>query len=179
MKRFARWAALIGLAVMLGCEQPEHEVKLDGAEDAWMVTTLQDAAVARGIITQHTLFPYHFVDNSSSLNDLGQSDFNVLAAHFAKHPGELGIRRGHVSDTLYRERTENVKALLAKGGVATERMIIADDVPGGDGLTSERVLKIMENLEGESSEESTEQSSTTSKRKNSNSKSSGTGGSQS
>ncbi|MHC4271590.1 MAG: hypothetical protein ACYST2_04680, partial [Planctomycetota bacterium] len=47
-----------------------------------LVTTYNDMAIENAIITQHTLYPYHFVQNGQELNELGFRDFGVLAGYF-------------------------------------------------------------------------------------------------
>ncbi|MCZ6655335.1 MAG: hypothetical protein O7D91_20195, partial [Planctomycetota bacterium] len=45
---------------------------------------------------------------------------------------------------LYEARARTIVDALAKAGVDVERMMVSDGLPGGDGVTSERVLIIQE-----------------------------------
>lgn len=118
--------------------------------DAAIVQTHQDDFAAAGIIRQHTIFPYHFVQDSATLNELGQHDVAILAAHYAAvgsdrglPPSTLSVRRGEASPGLYEARVRAVVAELARGGVANDRVRIADAVPGGDGMASSRIKVIL------------------------------------
>jgi hypothetical protein len=96
------------------------------------------------IISQHTLFPYHFVNNSSELNELGRRDLAVLTRHFVKNAGPLNIRRHNTPADLYEARVNLVLDALREAGIEMERMSVSDGMPGGPGMPSERVLIILE-----------------------------------
>lgn len=125
-------ACLAGCPANNTSEADTKIVQLTGAPE------LRDA-----IITQHSLFPYHFVKNSDTLNELGRSDLNVLTEHFKDNPGDLNIRRGDASADLYKARVARVLRELEKGGVQVARVKVADGLPGGDGMYSEQVLKVL------------------------------------
>ena len=135
-------ALLLCGASLAGC----HPVVKKGAEDKWMAVTVQDAAIRNGILTQQMLYPYHFVQNSAELNALGTMDLAVLADHYRLYPGELGIRRGNTRAELYDARVKAVRESLAMAGVDTSRMKVGtDSLPGGEGMASERVIRVLEN----------------------------------
>jgi uncharacterized membrane protein YgcG len=134
-------ALLVFSAGLAGC----HPVVQKSAEDKWLAVTVQDAAVRNGILTQQTLYPYHFVENSAELNSLGQMDLAVLADHYRLYPGELGLRRGRTRADVYDARVKAVREILAANGVDNSRMRFdADSLQGGDGMTSERVIRVLE-----------------------------------
>ena len=134
-------ALLVCGASLAGC----HPVVKKGAEDKWLAVTVQDAAVRNGILTQQTLYPYHFIENSAELNDLGAMDLAVLADHYRLYPGELGIRRGRTRAELYDARVKAVRDSLAMAGVDTTRMrLVSDSLQGGEGMASERVIRVLE-----------------------------------
>ena len=136
-------AVLLACAASLaGC----HPVVKKGAEDKWLAVTVQDAAIRNGILTQQMLYPYHFVENSAELNALGTMDLSVLADHYRLYPGELGIRRGRTRAELYDARVKAVRESLGMAGVDTSRMkILSDSLQGGEGMASERVIRVLEN----------------------------------
>ena len=137
----------IGLFCILvvGCEETVVETGPDKhLMNSELINSYNDMAVENAIISQHTLFPYHFVKNGAELNELGQKDFGVLAKHFAEHPGHLNIRRENGSAELYRARIGFVLDSLKEAGIMPERINISDGMPGGDGMPSERVLVILE-----------------------------------
>ena len=112
------------------------------ALNVWLHNSIRDEAIRNAIITQRTLFPYHFVLDSADLNDLGRSELRVLASHFSNRFGEISVRRGKTPEPLYLARIDHVVESLREFGVDTDRLKISDVPPGGDGMSSERVLEI-------------------------------------
>ncbi len=143
-----RWcgALVLGLAcgLMLGCHEETTQSKTNKNLDAELVNTLNNVGVENAIITQHTLYPYHFVTGGEQLNDLGQRDFAVLAKYFTEHPGVLNIGRGDTSAELYNARLAYVAGRLKEAGVEKNRVTVTDDMPGGPGMPSGRVVTILE-----------------------------------
>ncbi|HOF18771.1 MAG TPA: hypothetical protein PK082_07660 [Phycisphaerae bacterium] len=125
------------VVVAVGCEAQDRQ-----EFNAWLLSEYQDPAMNNAIIRQHTLFPYHFVADSAELTELGHRDLDLLATHFAVNTGQLNVRRGDAPGKLYALRVQRVKELLAQGGVPVDRIRIDDDLPGGDGMPSEQVVKI-------------------------------------
>ncbi|MHC4131242.1 MAG: hypothetical protein ACYSSP_07070 [Planctomycetota bacterium] len=122
-----------------------------------LVTTYNDMAIENAIITQHTLYPYHFIQNSEGLNELGYRDFGILAGHFIENPGSLIVRQDHtVTDELYEQRVGHIQEMLEEAGVDSERFNIEDGMPGGSGVTSERVLFILERAKESPSTQTTD-----------------------
>lgn len=130
--------------LLAGCEEEATEGKASKNLDVELVNTLNNIGVENAIITQHTLYPYHFVMDGEKLNDLGQRDFGVLAKHFTEHPGLLNVRRGEAGDALYEARVASVMAGLKEAGVETSRVSVSDAMPGGTGMPSERVVTILQ-----------------------------------
>ena len=151
-----RFVAVLTLIVFLGaaCSQsnkddsesstasmaPPPERDINVAE----VQFYNDSAVENAIIVQHTLYPYHFIPNGASLNDLGEHDFRVLTEHFRNNPGDLNIRRGaEDSQTLYEARVRLITDRLNQSGIQIGPL--ADASPGGTGMPSEMALSIIVN----------------------------------
>ncbi len=140
-----------GLAVMVtifalavvGCDEADQAKAPEGL-DTLMVQAIQNPQIEGAIIAQHTVYPYHFIADSPVLNELGQRDLEVLAEHFKDKSGELNVNRGSASEDLYKARVAVVAQTLAKAGVATSRVQIVNKLPGGDGLSSDKVLKVLE-----------------------------------
>jgi hypothetical protein len=109
-----------------------------------LVKSYNDIAMQNAIVSQHTLFPYHFVTDGAELNELGQRDLAALTSHFINHAGHLNIRRHNTPGDLYEARINLVLARLQEAGIDMERMSISDDMPGGAGVSSERMLVILE-----------------------------------
>jgi hypothetical protein len=128
------------LVAIAGCQHAAES----HAVNVGIVRSVNDMAIQNAILTQQTLYPYHFVNDAPALNELGCCELGVLAAHYREHPGNLNIRQGRTPSHLYRARVGSVMDALAKAGVDTARIHIADGMPGGDGMSSELVLAITE-----------------------------------
>jgi hypothetical protein len=126
--------------------QDANSAPIDGvAADTWMVNTDMDTAIQDGIITQHTLYPYDFVADSGDLNPLGLRDLGVLVDHFkATSSGMICVRQGDASDSLYQLRVNAVAKALSDAGLTQDQIVITDQMPGGQGMPSDNVEKILE-----------------------------------
>lgn len=134
---------LVG-ALLSGCEE-DARTAANQRFDREMVRTLNNIGVENAILTQRTLYPYHFVADGEKLNDLGQRDFAVLARHFTEHPGRLNVRQGEgISPELYQARVAFVTSRLKDAGIDPARVSISDGMPGGSGLPAERVVTILQ-----------------------------------
>jgi hypothetical protein len=130
--------------MMSGCKE-DARTTADKRLDTELVKTLNNIGVENAIITQHTLYPYHFVVDGDKLNELGQRDFAVLAGHFAEYPGLLNIRQGDgTSAELYKARVAYVTSKLKEAGVEPGRVSVSDGMPGGPGMRSEKVVTILQ-----------------------------------
>ena len=114
----------------------------EGQLNAGLITAYNDTAMENAIIVQHSLYPYHFVNNSEQLNELGRRDLSILAKHFKEYPGELDINRDGISESLYKARLVYVAGQLKKDGIDISKLTISDGLPGGSGMTSGDVLQI-------------------------------------
>lgn len=131
----------------VGCQ--EENVKEPPDEQLMnrrLVTSYSDIAIQNAIISEHTLFPYHFVKNGTQLNELGRRDLAVLTGHFARNGGHLNIRQLGVSDELYEARVSLVRERLHDAHIDMARISTSDGMPGGSGMPSERVLVILEQV---------------------------------
>jgi len=141
------WLGVIGgtllLVLLSGCYPEGSRSEQRRLVDARLVNWPLNTAISNGIIRQHTLFPYHFVNGATVLNELGQHDLAVLAAHYKDFPGKMNIRRGDADEALYRARVKTVLEGLTEAGVEADCIKVADDLPGGEGIPSERVVNIL------------------------------------
>lgn len=142
-----KWLILPTMAALLlvisGCEMFQAEPEDRAQVNAWMVSSISDTAINRAIISQHTLYAYHFEANAAALNELGQHDLDILAEHYRDFPGRINIRRGDVDTALYESRVAKVVTALEMAGVRTDQIMVADDLPGGPGMASEQVLMVL------------------------------------
>jgi hypothetical protein len=136
--------ACVVCGLLMGCEEEAKESKTTKNLDVELVNTLNNVGIENAIITQHTLYPYHFVVDGEKLNDLGLRDFAVLAKHFTEHPGVLNIRRGDTSTELYEARVAQVMSKLKEARVETNRVSVSDGMPGGPGMAAEKVFTILQ-----------------------------------
>jgi len=136
--------AILFCFLTFGCQEDMAEGPNNHIINSQLVNTYNDIAIQNAIVSQHTLFPYHFVKNGAELNELGQKDLAALTSHFMKHPGHLNIRKQNTPGNLYDARVNLVRERLQRAGIAMERISISDGMPGGSGMTSERVLVILE-----------------------------------
>jgi len=127
----------------IGCQEDMAEGPNNHIVNKQLINTYNDIAIQNAVVSQHTLFPYHFVNNGAELNELGQKDLAALTSHFIKYPGHLNIRRHNTAEDLYDARVNMVRERLQEAGIASERISISDNMPGGSGITSERVLVIL------------------------------------
>jgi hypothetical protein len=127
--------------LLAGCNEEEKAAsKARKNLDIELVNIVNNIQVENAIITQHTLYPYHFVTDGAGLNDLGQRDLMVLARHYQEQPGVLNVRQGETSAALYGARVAQVQSRLKEAGVDVSRMTISDGMPGGPGRPSEAIV---------------------------------------
>lgn len=135
-------AAALAACLLTACQ--EHPSPYASDLDSRLVKEIESPEITGAIITEHTLYPYHFVADSPTLNELGERDMQVLAVHFRGKSGDLNVRRGCASKELYNARIAGVLEQLRRNGVVVSRIKVADGLPGGEGMTSERVVKILQ-----------------------------------
>ena len=134
------------LLLLAGCSEDMQDETRDNHElNSKLIESYSDISIKNAIISQHTLFPYHFVNNSSQLNELGDNDLMILIEHFVKNPGRLNIRQGEVSSEIYQARINLVIEKIKDAGIDKKKINISDDMAGGSGMSSEKVLVILEN----------------------------------
>jgi hypothetical protein len=130
-------------SLLFGCQEDQVTAQKSQNVDAELVRALNAVGVESAIISQRTIYPYHFVSDSDELNALGQRDLMVLARHFKDHAGALNVRRDDTDAALYEARVAAVLAALKEAEVDTDRLTVSDSMPGGDGMASERVIVVL------------------------------------
>ena len=127
----------------LGCQETVEVNPDRHLVNSQLINTYNDIALENAIISQHTLYPYHFLKNGAELNELGKRDFAVLLRHFIKQAGHINIRKYNTPAELYEARVESVQKRLQGAGINMDKINISDDMPGGSGITSESILVIL------------------------------------
>jgi hypothetical protein len=133
----------VALLTAVGCNE-KSDISCDSPQtDSWLVKSYNDVAIENAIIRQHTMLPYHFIQNSDQLNEIGTRDLGILATHFKKHPGRLNVRKGNVAGDLYEARVQTVLNMMTQVGVDMQKVDVQDTLPGGDGMSSDEVVFIL------------------------------------
>lgn len=124
--------------------------------DMRIVDAIGDSGVRAAIVTQHTLFPYHFGAGSFHLNELGEDDLAVLISNLRTlNGGELNVRRGDASDELYTARVHFVEEQLRLAGIDLSQVKISDGVAAGTGMASVNVMRALQREAAQGSFDST------------------------
>jgi hypothetical protein len=137
----------LALLALGACARGGGSVRVDDQRQSfnrWTLQTLDDESISNAIVAQSTLYAYHFAGGAAELNDLGQRDLKVLAGHYSRYPGAINVRRGAESEELYNARVQAVSTRLASLGVPATSIEINDGMPGGDGIASDRAVKVLE-----------------------------------
>lgn len=134
---------LIGV-LLAGCEESTTKGPDERVINTRLMNSYNDTAIQNAIVSQHTLFAYHFVQDGPQLNELGERDLAVLTHHFIRNGGYLNIRRHDVPAELYQARVNAVQERLREAGIEMERVRVSEGMPGGSGMASERIIVILE-----------------------------------
>jgi hypothetical protein len=161
MKTWEVAAILLTLGIAAGCNGPSEQFMGRSGDDAALVRIHQDDGIRNAVIAQHTLFPYHFVADGAALNELGRQDLAILVDHFGGRAGRLNVRAGDVGPELRQERVQAVVDAMKAGGLQAESVVIADGLPAGEWMASERVVQILDQQDQERSGTSGSADSTT------------------
>ncbi len=129
---------------LCSCNKTHKEAINEGQMNAGLINAYNDTAMENAIIAQHSLYSYHFVNNSDQLNELGRRDLSILSKHFKEYPGQLDISHDGTNKNLYQARLAYVTGQLKKDGVDISKLTISDGLPGGSGMTSSEVVQIRE-----------------------------------
>ncbi|OHB60474.1 MAG: hypothetical protein A2Y12_15355 [Planctomycetes bacterium GWF2_42_9] len=131
--------------VLSGCnEEAKRRSSIESQVNVKQVELLNDIAMENAIITQRTLYPYHFIEGSEQLNELGRRDLSVLIGHFKKYPGQLNLRDDGTSAAIYETRVAYITKEIENAGVDMSKVSIANDMPGGSAMPSDDVVQIQD-----------------------------------
>ena len=135
---------LVIVFLVTGCDSAGMDPQRETEIDTLLAESYRQRPIDNAVIAQRTLYPYHFVADSDDLNVLGKQDLNILARHFKERSGRINVRQGGATDALYKARLLTVISEMTKAGVPMQNMTVGDGLPGGDGMVSDRVVKILE-----------------------------------
>jgi hypothetical protein len=138
--------SLMCVVLLCGCQEQQVDPNAvdSSVVNRKIVDTYSDLAIQNAVIAQHTLYPYHFVNNSAQLNALGNRDLSVLIQHFQENPGQINVPQGSTESLLYQSRAQTVYEKLLVGGIPDEKIQISGGMPGGDGIASNSIIEILE-----------------------------------
>ncbi len=123
-------------------EQHAREARQSEITDIQIVNAVRNSGVKAAILSQHTLFPYHFQTDGDMLNELGERDLAVLAFHLRTHAGQINIPRDGVDAAIYDARVRSVRESLRARGVDADKVRIVDVAGVTAGSTpSEEVIR--------------------------------------
>jgi hypothetical protein len=154
VRKYVIRAASLAAALLVagGCAHKTAEPKKVALQstqvtDIQIVDSIRNSGVKAAIVSQHTLYPYHFVRDGESLNELGQRDLAVLASHLRAHGGDLCIPRGGTETALYDGRVRHVMDWLIAQGVSADHVHVVDAVGGaGEASPSEDVVRDLRSM---------------------------------
>lgn len=144
MKLKTKMIIAVFCILIAGCNENMEKQPDKPLINAQLIETYNDMALENAIISQHTLYPYHFVQNGADLNELGKRDLGVLIKRFITEPGILNLRKSDTPSDLYSSRVELVYQRLQKAGLNMDKINISDEMPGGSGMASETIIVILE-----------------------------------
>lgn len=113
------------------------------ATNKWLIEHQLQQQIDQAVIAEHTLYPHHFEQGTSQLNELGLRDLALLADHLRAGAGRLNIRQSAAGQELYDARLQTVRDVLIASGVDESRLELADAQAGGPGLPSEHVVVVL------------------------------------
>lgn len=128
--------AIAGCATCPGTER-------ERCQNVSMANSLLDESVGNAVLTQRTIWPWHFVSGTAVLNELGERDLELLSEHLKEHAGTLHVRGGEDKADLRQARLARVKDFLREKGVDVNKVAIDKGLPGGEGLPSGDVIKAL------------------------------------
>ena len=139
-------ALVVVLALFAGCSsKPKAEptavdIPPESAVNAATLDTNFNQQIRNGAATGRTIYPHHFVIDDYELTLVGQRQFNALLPRHDLEPVRMIVPKGDASDVLYRARLDALRQRFVAAGYAEDRLALVDELPAGDGISSERVL---------------------------------------
>jgi type IV pilus biogenesis protein CpaD/CtpE len=136
--------ALLATACASNPPSAQDDPLADRRSDLASVDTTRDTGIRDAILTEHTIYPYHFETGTALLNSLGERDLAVLADNYRQNgSGVISLRRGDASDELYAARTLAIKSALTHLGVTADNVKIDDAPASGETATGNDVNAIL------------------------------------
>ena len=85
MRPMIHLIAILSVAAMAGCSLSSQPLTERRDRHVSLINSLFDGQINDAVITQHTLFPHHFIAASAALNEHGERDLHALSTHLREH----------------------------------------------------------------------------------------------
>ena len=138
--------AAAALVLALGCgskpKQGPTEIYVppEGTINKWTLDASFEQQVRNGAARGRTIYPHHFVTGDAALTLVGQRHFNALLPRSDVDQARISVPRGDASDVLYQARLDELRRRFIDAGYDEGRFTLVDALPGGDGISSDRVI---------------------------------------
>lgn len=140
--------AVTGALVLTGCAETQEaaEAPIDkSAFNRALVDVYGQEMARQAIVREMTVYPHHFDAGGTHLNDLGRRDLLAMADHLRSNPGPVHLSVTGTPQRLIEARRVAVREYLAGEGLPMDLIEIDPGLPDGDGNSSRRVLRAIEN----------------------------------
>ena len=145
-RHLLRTSLMAALVLALGCQsKPKEEpasvyVPSEAEINKWTVDASLEQQVRNGAAKGRTIYPHHFVIGDAALTLVGQRHFNALLPRSDVDQARISVPRGDASDALYQARLAELRRRFIDAGYDEQRFALVDALPGGDGISSDRVI---------------------------------------
>jgi len=102
--------------------------------------------IDNALLTDMTVSDVHFLPHRARLNALGEERLSRLASLMQEYGGTIRFNTDLADDDeLVERRTEAILAFLDEVGLDTSAEVLAQGLPGGDGMPAEEAILIKQN----------------------------------
>ncbi len=148
----------IGLVlVAASCNKPSDRLNAPPQGACDYPSPLQESfayMVDNAMLEDLSLADIHFVPHSDELNGTGARRLDRYAKLLTVYGGSIRYATSLTDDRLVEARMNNIRGYLATTGIASERIKISRDLPGGVGMTAREAIVAKANSAAFSSEAS-------------------------
>lgn len=104
------------------------------------VLRLLDEQARRGVARERAVYPHHFAPDAAELTDLGKATVAAIVEQLPAQGGRIQVSTGAATPELAAARAKSVAQRLQELGVPSERVAVANGLPGGQGAAAVDVL---------------------------------------
>jgi len=140
-----------------GCNQPSERLNAPPQGYSEYPSPLAESfvyMVDNAMLEDLSLADIHFVPHSGELNGLGARRLERYAKLLTVYGGSVRYATAVADDRLVEQRMGSIRDYLATTGIASERIRVVRDLPGGVGMTArEAIVAKSEAIAGEQKQE--------------------------